>query len=117
MEAPWLPTVLNLLADVPQQCPTIKDLVLDVLVGQALKELPYLHLTLMLSNVCYADRGSLPQCVMQWQWQLEHLCQRSTSSAGMEWAGWCAQQGVPNIAIPVPKLADGLVHLFQVSLA
>ena len=25
MEAPWLPTVLNMLADVPQQCPIIKD--------------------------------------------------------------------------------------------
>ena len=29
--------------------------------------LPYLHLTLwLLSNVCYADRGSLPQSVRQW---------------------------------------------------
>ena len=42
MEAPWLPTVLNMLADVPQQCPIIKDLVMDVLVGQAFKGLPYL---------------------------------------------------------------------------
>ena len=39
IEAPWLPTVLNMLADVPQWCPIIKDLVLDVLVGQALKGL------------------------------------------------------------------------------
>ena len=29
-EAPWLPTVLNMLADVPQWCPIIKDLVVDV---------------------------------------------------------------------------------------
>ena len=34
-----------------------------------------------------------------------------------EWAGWCAQQGVPNNAISAPKLANFLVHLFQVSLA
>ena len=38
MEAPWLPTILNMLADVPQQCPIIKDLIVDVLVGQVLKE-------------------------------------------------------------------------------
>ena len=33
MEAPWLPTVLNMLtvlADVPQQCPNIEDLVVDI---------------------------------------------------------------------------------------
>ena len=39
MEAPWLPTVLNMLADVPQQCPIVKDLIMDVSVGQALKGL------------------------------------------------------------------------------
>ena len=36
MEAPWLPTVLNMLADVPWQCPIVKDLVMDVSVGQVL---------------------------------------------------------------------------------
>ena len=65
MEAPWLPTVLNMLVDVPW-CPLLKDLVMDVLVGQALKGLQYLHLTLwLLSNMCYADRGSLPWSVRQ----------------------------------------------------
>ena len=39
MEVPWLPTVLNMLADVPQLCPIIKDLIMDVSVGQALKGL------------------------------------------------------------------------------
>ena len=64
MEAPWLPTVLNMLADVPRQCPIIKDLVMDVLVGQVLKGLCYLDLTLwLLSDMCYADRGSLPWSV------------------------------------------------------
>ena len=83
MEAPWLPTVLNMLADVPQQCPIVKDLIMDVLVCQGLKGLQYLHLTLwQLSNVCYVDRGSLPLSVRQWWGQLKHLCQRSTSSAG-----------------------------------
>ena len=83
MEAPWLPTVLNVLADVPWWCPLLKDLVMDVLVGQALKGLQYLHLTLwLLSDVCYTDRGSLCQSVRQWQGQLKSLCQGSTSSAG-----------------------------------
>ena len=63
MEAPWLPTVLNMLADVPQWCPIIKDLIVDVLVGQMLKSLPYLHLTLWLpSNLCYADGFSSSVC-------------------------------------------------------
>ena len=39
IEAPWLPTVLNMLTDVPRQCPIIKDLIMDVSVGQALKGL------------------------------------------------------------------------------
>ena len=39
MEAPWFPTVLNMLADVPQQCSIVKDLIMDVLVGQVLKAL------------------------------------------------------------------------------
>ena len=83
VEAPWLLTVLNMLANVPRQCPIVKDLIMDVSVGQALKGLQYLHLTLwQLSDVCYADRGSLPQSVRQWWGQLEHLHQRSTSSAG-----------------------------------
>ena len=38
MEAPWLPTVLNMLAVIPQWCPIIKDLVMNVSVGQALNE-------------------------------------------------------------------------------
>ena len=83
MEAPWLPTVLNMLAYVPWQCPIIKDLVMDVLVSQVLKGLQHLHLTLwQLSNVCYVDRGALPQSLRQWWGQLKHLNQRSTSSAG-----------------------------------
>ena len=39
MEAPWLPTVLNMLADVPWGCPLLKDLIVDVSVDQALKGL------------------------------------------------------------------------------
>ena len=72
-----------MLADIPQQCPIIKDLIIDASVGQVLKDLPYLHLTLwLLSYVCYAERGSLHQSIRQWWEQLEHLCQRSTSSVG-----------------------------------
>ena len=48
----------------------------------------YLHLTLwQLSNMCYADRGSLPWSVRQWWGQLEHLHQGSTSSAGRSGLG------------------------------
>ena len=76
-------TVLNMLADIPQQCPIIKDLIVDVSAGQVLKGLPYLHLTLWLLNeVCYVDRGSLPQSVRQWQGQFKYIHQRSTSRIG-----------------------------------
>ena len=34
-----------------------------------------------------------------------------------EWASWCAQQALPNNAISAPKLANFLLHLFQVGLA
>ena len=34
-----------------------------------------------------------------------------------EWAGWGAQQGLPNDAISASKLANFLLHLFQVGLA
>ena len=34
-----------------------------------------------------------------------------------EWAGWCAQEGLPNDAISAPTLANFLLHLFQVGLA
>ena len=87
MEAPWLPTVLNMLADVPQQCPIVKDLVMGVLVGQALRGLRYLHLTLwQLSNMCYTDRGSLPWSVRQWQGNLNvYINGLPTVLEGMGW--------------------------------
>ena len=74
-EAPWLSTVLNMLADISQHCPIIKDLIVDVSVGHVLKGLPFLHLTFwLLRDVCCADSGSLPQSVRQWQGQLKYLC-------------------------------------------
>ena len=39
MEAPWLPTALKMLTDISWQCPIVKDLIVDVSVGQALKGL------------------------------------------------------------------------------
>ena len=74
MEAPWLPTVLNILEDCPWHCPVIKDLIVDVSVGHVLKGLPYLLLTLWLlrdvlytqgfsSSVCQAVVGGEHQCL------------------------------------------------------
>ena len=64
MEGPWLPTILNMLADIAQLCAIVKDLIMDVLVGSVLKGLPYLHLTLwLLRDTCCTDRGSLPPSV------------------------------------------------------
>ena len=78
MEAPWLLTVLNMLKAIPQQCPIIKDLIMDVSVGHELKGLPYLHLTLWLLEMCVMQTGvsflSLPGSGGG------HLHQRSASS-------------------------------------
>ena len=86
MEAPWHPTVLNMLTDISGQCPITKDLIMDVSVGQVLKGLLYLHFTLwLLTDVCYAERCSLSKSVAQWQGQPKCLCQRSISSVGRNW--------------------------------
>ena len=90
MEAPWLPTVLNMLADGPWQCPIAKDLIMDVSIDQALKGLQYLHLTLwQLSDMCYADRSSLP-----WSQVVAEGTQMSMSKVYLQcwkkWASWCA---------------------------
>ena len=90
---------------------------MDISVGQVLKCLPYLYLTLWLvSDVCYAGTGSCPQSVRQWWGQPESMS-KVYQQCLKEWTGWCTQQGVPNNAISAPKLANFLVHLFQVGLA
>ena len=48
MEAPWLPTVLNMLEDIPHSGPILNHLVIDVLVSKVLRSLPSIHLTLWL---------------------------------------------------------------------
>ena len=116
MEASLLPTILNMLTDFPWHCPIVKDLIMDVLVGHMLKDLPYLHLTLwLLRDVFCRDRGSLPQSVRQWQGQLDHLWSRSASNVERN-----GQVGVLNSCTKqchiCPKLADILVHLFRVGL-
>ena len=63
----WLPTVLNMLEDIPQCCTVTKDLIMDVSVGQVLKGQPYLHLNVwLLRYMCYIYKGSLSQSVRQW---------------------------------------------------
>ena len=64
MEAPWLPTVLNMLEDIPHHCPIIRNVIRYVSV--VLKGLLSLHLTLwLLRDMCYPDKGSLLQSVRQ----------------------------------------------------
>ena len=83
MEAPWLPTVLNMLADVPQQCPIVKHPHHGCF-GRpgAQRSAISAFNPWLLSNMCYGNRGSLPQSVRWWSGQLKHLHQGSTSSAG-----------------------------------
>ena len=58
MEAPWPPTVVNMLVNVPHWCAIIKHLVMDVSVGWVLKGLQLLHLTICLLKCgCCASKG------------------------------------------------------------
>ena len=59
LEAPWLPTVLNMLIGVPRWCPVIKDLIMDASVGQALKGLPCLLLPFGYTVMCVMQTGIL----------------------------------------------------------
>ena len=111
MEACLLPTVLNMLADVPRSCPIIKDLIVDVLAGLVLKGLPYLHLSLwLLRDVCCTYRVLFLSLSGQWQWQLEHQCQRLPAILEGKGQVDVASDGVPNNAISALKLANFLVH-------
>ena len=57
MEAPWLPSPLNMLADAPCQCHTVKHLIRDVSVDQVLRSLSSVHLSLCpLRQVCLLKR-------------------------------------------------------------
>ena len=67
--------------------------------------------------MCYVDRGSLPHSIRQWQGQLKCLPRRSTSSAGKNGPVGVLDRGLPNNVISAPKLANFLLHLFQVGLA
>ena len=83
MEAPWLHRGLNMLEDIFQCCPVMKDLIVYVLVGQVLKGLPCLHLTLWLLRDMYCtDKISFTQSFRQWCGQLKNLQWKSNSNFG-----------------------------------
>ena len=97
-------------ADVPWQCPIIKDLVVDVSVGQVFKG----------STVSAFNPLAAQRCVLCRQGFSSLFCQAvagatrmSTSSVYQqywkEWDSWCARQGLPNNAISAPKVANFFV--------
>ena len=63
------------------------------------------------------SKGSLPESVRQWWGQLKHLHQGSTSSAGGSGLVGVLNRVYQTTAISAPKLANFLLHLFQVGLA
>ena len=66
MEFPCLSKALNMLKDIPCQCPIIRNLARDASVGWVLKALPSLPLTLWLLRDMYCiDKDSLPQSIRQ----------------------------------------------------
>ena len=93
--------ILSMLEGVPQCCP-----VMDVLIDQMLKGLPFLHLTLwLLRDMCCPDKGSLPHPVRQW-WGNFSINNRGLP-AMLERIGRlvCSRVYTKN-AISAPKLAN-----------
>ena len=118
MEVSWLSTVLIMLEDIPHCCPVVRDLVMDVSIGQVLKGLPYLHLTLwLLRDICCTDNGSLPQPVMQWLGQFKCLQQRFISSVGKKGHVDVLERVYQTMPYLLLKLVDFLVCLFRLGLA
>ena len=116
MEAPWLPLALGMLKDISYQCTIIKDLIMDVSVGQVFKGLLFLHFTFWLFRyVCCTCKFSSSVC------QAGGATQGSTTKFQQqclkEWAGWCGKEGVPRNTISIPNLADIVIHSFRVGLA
>ena len=73
---------------------------------QVLKNLTLLHLTLcLLIDVCWTDKGSLPQSFRWWQ-GLWASTTRVDQECLKEWESWCACGGVWNSANSVPISAD-----------
>ena len=64
MEAPGLPTVLNMFADIPWHCAIIQHLIMDVSVGHVLKGVPYLYFNPLATQRCVLCRQgySFPVC-------------------------------------------------------
>ena len=67
------------------------------------------------------------RCVLHTQWLSSSVCQvvagvtrvptrKVYQQCLMEWAGYCAQEGIPNNATSASKLAEFVVHLFKLRL-
>ena len=99
MEATWLPTVLNMLVDIPHYCPIVISAFNPGCSAMCVAEIRVHFLSLPGSG-----RGSLS------------VYDKSYQQLWKEWTRWSPLEGEPNI-FSVPKLADFLVHLFRVGLS
>ena len=73
MEASWLPTVLNMLEDIPHHCPIIK-----CFCGAGVQESPIITFNPLAVKRCVfcPDKGSLPKSLRQLEGRLEKLWQK-----------------------------------------
>ena len=108
MEAPWLPTVLNILEDIPCQCPMVKHLIRDVLVDKVPQGLSSLHLTFGCSKTHLFETRVLFLSLSSGN----GLTQKCITDVYQH----CTQVGVQNIAISASKLAN-CSALFRIGLA
>ena len=59
MEVPWLLTVLSMLEDIPHQSSFIRNLIMDVLIGQMPKDQSMFLTHWLLRDMYYPDKGFL----------------------------------------------------------
>ena len=73
-----------------------------------------MHLTLWISrDMCYTDKGSLPQSFMWWLGDL-NIYSKSLSAVFKEWVGCYAWEGVLNNVISALKFVKVLLYLLRV---
>ena len=118
MEVPWLPTVLHMLTVILWHCPIIKRSCHRCFGRPCAQESAKSAFNPLAVQRCVLGRQGFSSSVCQaLSGATQVFTMKVYQQCWMEWAGWYAQEGVPNNAISTPKLADFFVNLFRVGLA
>ena len=108
--------ILNMLEDIPCQCPIVRNVVRDFLVCWVFKGLPSLHLTFcLLRDVHCTDNGSIPQ---SGSGRVNLSVYNESLPAVLDGMGkLVCLRGFTKQCHICPNLAEFLVNLFRAGLA